>query len=503
MASFTPRIESFEHQTEGLKALIANDGVYALLWEPGTGKTKTVIDYLCWLATAARSEVRVLVVCPKVVTDSWVSQTYEFANVEAYADVLCGSINDKAALLANSGPAKIGALPQEPRIAMSIINLETLSSRRQVSKTSSKLHSDLLLDAVKKYSPHVLVVDESHRIKGKSSNASRLMGRLVPHVKRRILLTGTPMPHSPLDVWSQWRVLDPTVFSTNGKSWSFGQFQQHYAIMGGYMGKEIKGFQYLDDLERRMGGSSMVKLKADCLDLPPTTDIMRPFSLSPAEDRAYRKLLSDLLIQLDNGEFMSTPSRITQMLRLRQIVSGYVKADGAEDYTYIGDSRLIAATELLEDLMATESRVVVFAWGRPEVDRLVEKINKSTSLYGAHAAAITGQTSDGERLRLRKNFANIELKDKQILICQWRTVSLGINEFVAASHAVFLSLSQQRDDLIQGKARLDRQGQTKPCTFWFVQCPGTVDEVIMKAHQNRTDLEDALLAHIRSRGGSN
>lgn len=500
MASFTPRIESFEHQTEGLKALIANDGVYALLWEPGTGKTKTVIDYLCWLATAARSEVRVLVVCPKVVTDSWITELQHCANVPNRATVLTGSINDKAAWLA---AWKDEPLTGHPMITLAVVNLETLSSRRQVSKTSSKLHSDLLLDAVKKFAPHVLVVDESHRIKGKSSNASRLMGRLVPHVKRRILLTGTPMPHSPLDVWSQWRVLDPTVFSTNGKSWSFGQFQQHYAIMGGYMGKEIKGFQYLDDLERRMGGSSMVKLKADCLDLPPTTDIMRPFSLSPAEDRAYRKLLSDLLIQLDNGEFMSTPSRITQMLRLRQIVSGYVKADGAEDYTYIGDSRLIAATELLEDLMATESRVVVFAWGRPEVDRLVEKINKSTSLYGAHAAAITGQTSDGERLRLRKNFANIELKDKQILVCQWRTVSLGINEFVAASHAVFLSLSQQRDDLIQGKARLDRQGQTKPCTFWFVQCPGTVDEVIMKAHQNRTDLEDALLAHIRSRGGSN
>ncbi len=88
------------------------------------------------------------------------------------------------------------------------------------------------------------------------------------------------------------------------------------------------------------------------------------------------------------------------------------------------------------------------------------------------------------------------------MVCQWRTVSLGINEFVAANHALILSLSQQRDDLIQGKARLDRQGQPKPVTFWFIQAPGTVDEVVLQSHQDRTNLEDALLAHIRSAGGT-
>lgn len=198
---------------------------------------------------------------------------------------------------------------------------------------------------------------------------------------------------------------------------------------------------------------------------------------------------------------MSVGSKLTMALRLRQITSGFVKPD-VGDIQYIGDSRQARALQLLEDLMATEHRVVIFAWARPEVDRLVEAINASKMLNGAKASAITGDTPDEDRIRLRQKFAETGGQDRLILVCQWRTVSLGINEFVAASHALFLSLSQQRDDLIQGKGRLDRQGQTKPVTFWYLQAPGTVDEVIMQSHRDRTNLEDALLAHIRGTNGN-
>jgi SNF2 family DNA or RNA helicase len=71
-----------------------------------------------------------------------------------------------------------------------------------------------------------------------------------------------------------------------------------------------------------------------------------------------------------------------------------------------------------------------------------------------------------------------------------------VNELVTASHAVFGSMSQQRDDYEQAKARLDRQGQTKPVTFWHCLAPKTVDEVVMAAHQRRDDLEAAMLAHV-------
>lgn len=496
MTPYVPGRPSFAHQTEGLKRLIANDGTYALLWDPGTGKTKVVVDYVAWLALAAKTEVRVLVVCPKAVTDSWVTQTQWFMtqDVARVATILTGTINEKASMLGVQGAAlKIS----HPFVNLAVINLEALSSRRQVSKTSSKMHSDLLLDAVKKFNPHVLVVDESHRIKGKSSNAGRLLARMAKVVKRKILLTGTPMPHSPLDVWSQWKVLDDTAFATGSKSWSFAQFQQKYAVMGGYMGKEVKGFEHLDDMERRMAVRSMSVRKEDALDLPPTTDITIPVTMEPAEARLYHKMRRDMVVQLDSGAEMSAPLKLTMMLRLRQITSGFARDDEG-NIEFIGESRLQATLSLLEDLMATEHRVVVFAWARPEVDRLVNRINAATGLNGAEAWGITGDTPDHERLTLRQNFAKVD-SSRQVLVCQIRAMSIGVNELVTASHAIFLSLSQQRDDLVQARGRLDRHGQTKPVSFWRIAAKDTIDEVIWQSHMDRTNLEDALLAHIRGK----
>lgn len=67
---------------------------------------------------------------------------------------------------------------------------------------------------------------------------------------------------------------------------------------------------------------------------------------------------------------------------------------------------------------------------------------------------------------------------------------------VTASHCIFGSLSQRRDDLEQAKARLDRSGQTRPVTFWYALGQGTVDEVIFQSHADRTNLETAMLRHI-------
>lgn len=84
-----------------------------------------------------------------------------------------------------------------------------------------------------------------------------------------------------------------------------------------------------------------------------------------------------------------------------------------------------------------------------------------------------------------------------VMVAQIKTMSLAVNELVTASHAVFASLSQQRDDWVQAKDRLNRIGQGKPMTFWHAVVPGTVDAVILESHRRGTSLENAVLAHVR------
>jgi SNF2 family DNA or RNA helicase len=465
-----------------------SDGVYMLAYDVGTGKTRCVIDYLGLLAVHAQQEVRVLVCAPKSVVDTWELQVNQWSSRSCDWNVkaLVGSIQQKQEQLAN--PYTLQAVQDGPSVEIRVVNYEALSSRRT---RGGKLDSDHWLNAVKKYAPHVLICDESQRAKGNSSNVARLLHRIAPLVKRRILLSGTPMPHSPLDIYSQFKILDPTVFWTGSKPMTYSQFEAKVAIMGGWAGKQITGWRNLDWLESKMAARSHALRKEECLDLPPVTHVDVPVRLSEREQKAYDKVKREMVLALSNGELMSTPSMLINRLRLRQLTCGFAKEDDTGEVHWLGSSRIDSAADLVSSLLESQDRVVVFGWALAEIEALKERL-------GDVAHLITGKTPDAQRLLLRQQFGDTKkFPEKMVIIAQWRTISLGINELVTASHAVMMSLTEQREDILQAMGRLDRPGQTSPVFYHWLLARGTVDEVVRRSHLERTDLERGLLDYLR------
>lgn len=474
--------QPYAHQQEAVRRLMKYDGVYGLFYDVGTGKTRCVIDYLGILATHFQQEIRVLVCAPRSVTDTWELQAKAWAAVPFVVHVLRGTIEQKQKNLASHKESEYFS------VYIKVVNYEALSSRRA---RGSKLDSDLWLDAVKKFNPHVLICDESQRAKSHTSNVARLLHRIAPLVKRRILLTGTPMPHSPLDAYSQFKILDPEVFWSGTKPMSYAKFESKVAKLGGYMGKQVMGWQNLDWLENRMATRSHALTKGDCLDLPPVTHVDVPVRLSDREQKAYDKIKKDMVLALQSGATMSTPSMLINRLRLRQLTCGFAKEDDTDAIHWLGTSRLDAAVDLIQGLLEGQNRIVVFAWAVAEIEALAEKL-------GPTAHTITGKTPDAERIKLRQRFGDVQgHPEPMVLIAQWRTISLGINELVTAHHAVMMSLTEQREDVTQAIGRLDRPGQTKPVTIHWLMVRGTVDEVVRKSHLDRTDLEQGLLDYLK------
>jgi hypothetical protein len=102
-------------------------------------------------------------------------------------------------------------------------------------------------DWAEKQNWDLVIADEAHRIKAPGGKASLFFKRLRPRAKVRIALTGTPLPHGPMDIYAVFRFLDATIFGP-----SFSAFRQKYAVMGGFQLKQITGFQKLDELEKLM-----------------------------------------------------------------------------------------------------------------------------------------------------------------------------------------------------------------------------------------------------------
>lgn len=526
MTLFVPGGPSrYAHQRRGLQKMIDTGGVTALLFDPGLGKTATVLDYASLLALKSPTgEARVLVVCPLAAVDTWVQQAETFASpqVSVWAEALGGSLVQRGDTLAarrghGPEPASFGHQrsfvkylkdvdpdvapavtdgPQAltpPRLILMVANIDTFSSRRT---HGSRTIADHLLKSVARYAPDLIVVDESHKIKSAQGNASRLLARVTKYVRRRVLLTGTVMPHSPMDVFGQWRFLEPYAFGElqpdgTRRQATFGTFKERYAKIGGWMGKEVIGFQNLDEMQAIMARNSIVARKEEALDLPPTTDVELAVHLSPQESKVYSEMKEQLASQLAQGQMATVTSRLTQMLRLRQITSGHLPDDQGS-LNIIGTSKVDTIRSLCHDTLAGEKRIVIFALFSAEI----EMLTKALAQKGTEIMEITGATDTDERLRMRLRFGS-DAPQRMIIVAQIKTMSLAVNELVTASHAVFASMSQQRDDYIQARDRLNRIGQTRPVTFWHAMAPGTVDEVILQSHRDRTNLENAMLRHIQ------
>lgn len=545
----------YVHQRRGLQKAITTGGVFALLFDPGTGKTAVVIDYACLLALKSPTgEACVLVIAPLAAVDTWVLQTQKFASpqVSYWVEVLGGSMLQKAEALAarggnayKAGKAYSQRRPREPaghprarhwekaefwaaserdpgvtasegpgfwvgeptrpdemlqlgnvkpRLIIEIINFDPLARRDELG---SKNMADVFVDAIKRYAPDFVVIDEAHKIKSAGGQASRLLARVQKYVPRRALLTGTVMPHSPLDVFGQWRFLDPYAFGqkdANGVAQlaKLDDFYTRFAKRGGFYGKEVVGYEHLEDMQRIMARNAVVARKYDCLDLPPTTDVIVPVRLSAPEVKAYAELKKTMATDLASGLHASVSSVLTLGMRLRQITSGHLPTDDHGPMEVLGRSKVDTIKSLVEDQLPDEKRIVIFCLFSFEIKMLAAVLDRSDN----EIMVIEGGTPTHVRQAYRQRFGSAE-SQRMIMVAQIKTVSVAINELVTASHAIFGSLSQQRDDLVQAKARLDRVGQTKPITFWFPMALGTVDEVIFKSHQERTDLEAAMLQHIQ------
>lgn len=622
--------ERYAHQKRGLQKIIQTRGVCALLFDPGTGKTATTLDFISILALKSpekldafgrlAKEARVLVVAPLAAIDTWVLQSEKWVSdsVNFWAEALGGSIQQRAETMAarggqpfldtvsryiaaaeslaarknepvdwrravlksarflrqsgieqkravtalknkftrafpavgktmlhlaiekaaekawleplkqapralhydkavaittradargsdrplthTEGPDGLGK--DKPRIVLLATNFDTFSSRQTVSGAGKQM-ADHLLDAVRRFDPDLVVVDEAHKIKSNSSNVSRLLGRIGEIVPRRMALTGTIMPAGPLDVFGVWRFLEPFAFGSTlpdgtKKRATFGAFKEKYAVMGGYMGREVKGYKNLDEMQQVMSINSSVARKADALpDLPKATDVEVPILLNPQELKAYKEMKKGLAAELRDpvsGELRpaTAGSRLTQMLRLRQITSGHLPDDNGSVHV-LGDSKVASMQSLIEDTLIGEDRIVVFCYFIDEIIALRDKLakDKDTELM-----VIWGDTHPDERLKMRQRFGDRSVKQRIVMITQIRTMSLAVNELVTASNAIFGSLPQTRDDIVQARDRLDRIGQTLACTFWFVLAMGTVDSVIFQSYKDKTSLEEAVLAHI-------
>lgn len=486
----------FQHQVRALHKIAQTGGCTALVMDPGTGKTRVVVDYLGALATKHGPQDW-LVTAPLSALDTWPDQFRQWLPEHLTYEVVepTGTVQEKAAAI----KALSGSTPSTD-IRIVLLGHDVLAQRHAAKgKDGKPLKSvsvrDRLVDAVKAWGPDGLVVDECHRLKGHASNRSVTHARIARHIPKRIGLTGTVAPNSPLDIFGQWQTINPRRFGTD---WS--TFKYTYAKWGGFGGNQPIRWINQTTMKKMVALDAIVVKKEDALDLPPVTEEVIHVHLSPKEEQAYQDMEEKAVVALE-GEDGVAPSALVQWLRLRQITGGFLGYQddyGRRKVAELGRSKAKVCIDKVTDLTAAGSKVVVFAHFIHDLDMIEAEIRKAYGKTPPPVYRVSGDTPAKTRLAHRLAF-----RDKPgpaIFVAQVRTISLAVNELVVAHDAIMYSLSERRDDFLQAIDRLNRIGQVRPVTIWHMQVPDTIDGVILESHRNKTALETAILSYARKKG---
>lgn len=433
--------------------------IFGRLWsfvagDMGTGKSAATID-------AIRTLRRVLIVCPIAVGAAWVKQ---FGIWDS----------DREACLAVDGSTT--------RRAERVSSISKVSGRFVVIANYDGIWRGELAKAVLATEWDAIVLDESHRIKSPSGRSSRWLARLgqANPTAKRICLTGTPTPHSPLDWWAQFRFLDETVL---GKS--FTGFRARIANTH----PRYPGFilSYRPDAIQAMAqriDPHVYRVTADeVLSLPSAIHTTIPVRLSKKTLEYYERLEDDMTATLEGGETVTAANKLVVVTRLQQATGGFATTD--EGLTVrIGAEKSEALRDWLEDLPKDEP-IVIFCKFVNDINVVCETLEKS----GRSVSVLKGG---------KNQLASWQAGDTVALVVQIQAGGCGIDA-TRACYAAYYSQTHSLGDYEQSLARLRRPGQERCVRYYHFIAEGTVDEVVYESLSEKRDVVESVLERLTRR----
>lgn len=421
-----------------------------LAMDMGTGKSKVVVDLI-----VNRGHTKTLIVCPKSVFIEWPKQFLAHAGSDVAVCVPPGNVKRRTEL------AKEHLEINSDGQSAIVINYEAVW-REPFATFAREEGFDLL------------VLDEIHRTKSPSGVGSKYLAKLAADVPFKLGLTGTPMPHSPLDAFAQYRILDGTIF---GDNWN--AFRRQFAVYGGYEDKQVVGYKN-QDLLNELFYSAAYRITKDVLDLPEESDMTRECSLAGEALDRYEELSAEYEAARRSGELIENPGMIlTNLLRLQETAGGFSRETTSHWDFLSGSDKMDALVDIATDIGPHEPLVVFFRF-RPEI---------------AMARSVLDNRRVGELTGSKNDLAAFQAGDLDTLLVQIQAGGVGI-DLTMARYAVYYSLGFSLGDYLQSRARLHRPGQAKHTFYYHLVSKGTVDEKVYAALSKRENVVNAILKEV-------
>lgn len=348
------------------------------------------------------------------------------------------------------------------------------------------LHYEALPKIIKKLAKvlqfHLIVVDESHRLKDRATLSSRTIAKLRNAAIYKAVLSGTPVEYQPQDLWGQFRFLRPELFGTKWKDFEAeyfvpmpefdfkkyprGSLRWQRMLIAFQIAKRKRGFDFdkLDQFIEVIRPFALRVEKEDVLDLPPLSLIDCPVTLRGEQRRMYDELKRHMVVERGHAR-VTAPLKVTQLGKLQQICGGYVIDDDEVPHE-VGRTKMRKVKALIR---SQQRPIVIFCKYLQEVYAIERELRGEYKV-----ATLTGRVKKEDRPPIINDFQNGAY---DVLICQVKTGGVGIDLYRSCV-AIVYSATYSFIDFDQLISRLHRRGQTRPVKVFLLYAENTVDEVI-------------------------
>ena len=462
---FKYKTKPYKHQEEALFKSFARDN-YAYFMEMGCGKSKVLIDNITWLYENKHIDTAIII-APKGVYMNWKNSeipTHLPDDVPHKMYIWKSNANKSEKIILEEG------VRSRVILRILLVNVEAFATAKVKKYLQAFIHRSNFL----------LAVDESTTIKNIKAKRTKEILKLGQSAKYKRILTGSPITQSPMDLYSQCYFLDKDLLGFD----SYWSFQGRYAIIrqtriGNHSFQQIVGFRNLSELTDKLHRFSYRVTKEQALDLPEKIYTTREVNLTSDQIRHYNSMKDVAVAFLESGDMVTAPEVMTRLLRLQQLLCGYLVTDDGETVE-IANHRIDAMLDTIEEM---DGKVIIWSRFRHDIKKIRKALEKD---YGSGTVVTYyGDTSQEDRDKAIDRFQNDE--GTRFFVGNAQTAGRGLT-LTAATNVIYYSNDFNLETRIQSEDRCHRIGQKNNVLYVDLVVPDSIDIHIVKVLQSKITL---------------
>lgn len=308
--------------------------------------------------------------------------------------------------------------------------------------------------------------DEAHRLRNRKSVAYPAFAAVARRAHMVITASGTPFRRGPQDMWTQLNIADRNLFS------SYWKFVNTWCVVNEtHFGKEILCAKNVDNFKYWLKEMCAYVSDEEVAPYLPTRNrIIEKLRLDPNAQRMHDELDAEMMVENASGELIVTPTILSKITRLRQLLVCPAILDPSGDAGC--GSGLSFAMDKIEEIEAEEGHThamifTPFTAAIPHFEKALRARFPDSTVDvlqgGLTAAEVASRTARA------KNSGGL-------VICSVQYAESFDME--TCKYGFFIGYDWSADVNEQAEDRMRRLTSTHAAaTFYYCTYPGTIDDV--------------------------